>query len=128
MSRAMRPVRTIFCIVLLVATTWSLAAAYPAAMPVAAVAAADGHGVAEKDAHACCHKTAPARSPSNDPKTSGCPTKCMMMQCCRMLPTRAEPRPALLLSGDAVVEVQILPPVRLLSLAEPADIFHPPRA
>ena len=119
----MRPVRTILCLVLLLATSWSLAAAYPAAMPAIA---ADGHAAAATDAHACCHKTAPAKS--DDHKNPNCPTKCLMMQCCRMLPTRADDRPVLQLSGDAVIDVQVLPPVRLLSLADPADIFHPPRA
>ena len=118
----MRLPRVIFTIALLVATSWSLAAAYPAAMP-----AAPGDAAAAKDPHACCrHKTAPAKS--NEPKKSDSPAKCLMMQCCRMLPTRADDRPVLQLSGDAIVAVQVLPPVRLLSLAEPADIFHPPRA
>jgi hypothetical protein len=71
--------------------------------------------------HDCCKKNSqPA------PAKKACHNGLCAMQCCRMIPAPVDSAPEL--SGHrALVEVAIVSPTVLHSLADPEAIFHPPR-
>jgi hypothetical protein len=119
----MRLGRIIFAVLLMLSTTWSLAEAYPAGqMPGADQLAA----TSSSDAHSCCEKSKPAKSDAPHKRGANCPGKCTM-QCCRMLPTQAQPAPTLHLAADAALPADPLAPPALHALTEAEAIFHPPR-
>lgn len=118
-----RLVRGALCLVLLVGTGWSLAGAHPA------MAAPEKPAPARPDTPfslpPCC-RNCPDNSSHHRQPASPDGGKCMTMQCCQMVPTRAETAPQLP-RIESTIGLAILRPASLIALARPADIFHPPR-
>jgi hypothetical protein len=111
----MKPVlipRTIFAVALSLAMAVSVAPGNPAQCAAATA-----------KAHDCCKKHQPTNA---TPKKGDCGGRSCAMQCCLVIPAATTAAPKLVAS-TTIVEMAIVTPATLKSLADPDTLFHPPR-